>query len=314
MLEKTKIISLIGPTATGKTRLSIEIAKDLNGEIINADSMQLYDTFNIATNKPNKEEMCDVVHHLFGSLSIYEECSVAKYVKLARNIIKKMDKKKFPIVCGGTGFYVKSLLNDIFFAEQNNNEEIKKYLKHRANLHGYDYLLSELSKIDLERANKLHVNDEKRIIRSLEIYYATGRTLTEQNKLNRRTDKYNVCSIGLNYKNRETLYNKINSRVDRMISLGLEEEARKIFKKDCGNVATASCVIGYKEFLPYFKNEISLSEAVENIKKATRHYAKRQITWFLKDKSIFWIYVDECKNFEEIFYKAKKIINLKFLK
>jgi tRNA dimethylallyltransferase len=312
MKKEISVLSVVGPTATYKTRLSIELAKRLNGEIINADSMQIYKEMKIGTNRPTQVETGEVACHLFGFLSVSEIFSVASYVKIARELIKEIsNRNKFPILCGGTGLYIKSLLSDNTFLKDGTNFKIRAKLEDMVKNQGINELFLKLKKIDPEASNRIHINDKKRIIRALELYYSSGKTLTEQNNLSKNIPlKYNVRTIGLNYSKRENLYSKINSRVDSMISRGLVQEVCEVLSMQCSK--TARSAIGYKEFTDFLKSKCSLDEVIEKVKTKTRRYAKRQLTWFLKDESVFWIYIDDYKNFNEVILKAESFAKSHF--
>ncbi|MDR1254037.1 MAG: tRNA (adenosine(37)-N6)-dimethylallyltransferase MiaA [Oscillospiraceae bacterium] len=307
-IDKIPVLAIVGPTATGKTKLAIELAKKFNGEIVCADSMQIYKELNIGTAKPTKEEMGNIRHHLVDFVSLDETFSVARYVKLARQCVEQIYiNGKLPIICGGTGLYVKNLLINNSFIDNSLDFKIREELENRVQNHGIEPLLLELKKIDPETVNKLHKNDKKRIIRGLEIYYAKRKTLTDQNEISKKiANIYRSCVIGLGYKDRSKLYGKIDERVDAMVNSGLLEEAKKVIYGQ--NIKTAKAAIGYKEFMPYFIGKISLKQAIEDLKRETRRYAKRQLTWFRKDDSIFWIYIDECENFREVLRKCENYI------
>ncbi|MBQ8028931.1 MAG: tRNA (adenosine(37)-N6)-dimethylallyltransferase MiaA [Clostridia bacterium] len=290
-MKKNLIIVIAGPTASGKTSLGIDIALALNGEIISADSMQIYKKMDIATAKPTDEERSIVKHHLIDFLDIGEEFSVAKYKELAIQSIEDiLSRKKTPIIVGGTGLYIDCIINNTEFFDYEKND-VRETLEKEAEEKGIDALFEQLKKVDIESANTLNINDKKRIIRALEVYYSTGKTITQQKKESHLNESpYRFCVIGLNAHNREFLYNRINQRVDIMLKDGLLEEAQSFFSSDAS--LTAKQAIGYKELKPYFDKEISLADAVENLKRETRRYAKRQLTWFRKTKDINWIYID----------------------
>lgn len=308
MAEKIPVISIAGPTASGKTRLAVEIAKRLDGEIISADSMQIYKGCDIATAKPDFEEMQGIAHHLIDFLDIGENFSVSDYVKLARNAVNDIfSRGKQPIVAGGTGLYIDSLLNNIEFTKAETDFELRDTLMKRVQSEGAENLLHELRGIDPETAARLHTGDIKRIVRALEVYYTSGVTLSEQNFLSRLSETpYDALCIGLTAENREYLYERINRRVDIMLEKGLLQEARAFFKSD--NAKTAKQAIGYKEMLPYIQGGATLCECVENLKRQTRRYAKRQLTWLRKNEKINWIYIDRCGGENAVVKEALKII------
>lgn len=308
--EKIKIVAIVGPTACGKTRLSVELAKQLNGEIISADSMQIYKNMNIGTAKPTKIEMDNVPHHLMDFLELNCEFSVAEYVKLAKKcIIEVNSRKKLPIIVGGTGLYVESLINDVNFIEQKFDSELRKSLIKKLNEEGVNSLIEELATFDEESAKNIHPNNVNRIIRAIEHYKITGITMTQQIANSKKiVSPYDAIMIGLTYRNRELLYDKINKRVDKMLEDGLLEEAKQILASDYSK--TAMNAICYKELIPYFNQECSLSEAVENLKRQTRRYAKRQLTWFKKNNRIQWIFIDDYIDFKEILNFCTKTIEI----
>ena len=309
MDNKIDVLAVVGPTASGKTKLSVELAKALNGEIVSADSMQIYKGMDIGTAKPTFEEMQGIPHHLMGFLDSKENFSVAIYVEMAHKIIADIHSKgKLPIVTGGTGLYVDSLLNSIKFFDNTSDDIIRDKYSELLEEKGLDYLLEKLKKIDYETYEKLlEQRNAKRIIRALEFFEVTGKTISEQNRLSKQDSPYNPIKIGLTCRDRQVLYDRINLRVDLMLKDGLLEEAEKVLNSDLSN--TAEKAIGYKELIPYFKGESTLDECVEVLKMNTRRYAKRQLTWFRRDQEINWIYIDEHNSFKDILNKALSFIN-----
>lgn len=309
MDNKIDVLAVVGPTASGKTKLSVELAKALNGEIVSADSMQIYKGMDIGTAKPTFEEMQGIPHHLMGFLDSKENFSVAIYVEMAHKIIADIHSKcKLPIVTGGTGLYVDSLLNSIKFFDNTSDDSIRDKYSKLLEEKGLDYLLEKLKKIDYETYEKLlEQRNAKRIIRALEFFEVTGKTISEQNRLSKQDSPYNPIKIGLTCRDRQVLYDRINLRVDLMLKDGLLEEAEKVLNSDLSN--TAEKAIGYKELIPYFNGESSLDECVEVLKMNTRRYAKRQLTWFRRDQEINWIYIDEHNSFKDILNKALSFIN-----
>ncbi len=308
-MDKIKVIAVVGPTASGKTSLAVSIALAVGGEVVSADSMQIYKGMDIATAKPSLEEMRAVPHHLIDFLEPDETYSVAQYVNDAGKCIENIAARdKIPIVAGGTGLYVDSLLNGTDFAFVPDNNEIRGKLKLKAEKDGYAALLDELRSVDAETASYLHENNKGRIIRALEIYYLTGKTASELRRKSREKETpYNALYIYIDYRDRQKLYDRIEKRVDIMLRSGLLEEAKKYIS--LSETTTARQAIGYKELKPYFDSEITLEEAVSNLKKETRHYAKRQMTWFRRNKDMFKVYPDEDPNFTETaINKAKEFL------
>ncbi len=300
-MNKIPVIAVVGPTASGKTSLSIEIAKKFNGQVVSADSMQIYEKMNIATAKPTEDEMQGISHHLIGFQPIHKKFSVAEYIALANECIKKTySVGDIPVVAGGTGLYIDSLLQNIQFTKEENTNEIREELTALFDEKGAEYMLNWLSEIDPETASKLHLNDKSRIIRALEIYKATGKTMSEQKLLSRQEESpYDVLYIGINYRDRNVLYDRVNLRVDLMLENGLLEEAEEFYNIPADK--TACQAIGYKELAPYFNGEASLEDCIEKLKLETRHYAKRQLTWFRKNENINWVYPDDYENPQEMY-------------
>lgn len=308
-MKKIPVIAVVGPTASGKTSLSINIAKKYGGQVVSADSMQIYEKMDIATAKPTLEEMQGIPHHLIGFQPIDKKFSVAEYVSLANECIEKIHNEgDLPVVAGGTGLYVDSLLNNIQFSKEEENGEIRQELTALFDEKGAEYMLGMLKEIDPLTAERLHLKDKSRIIRALEIYRLTGKTMTEQKILSREEESpYDVLYIGINYRDRNVLYDRINCRVDIMLENGLIEEAKDFY--NIPQDKTACQAIGYKELAPYFKGEKDLTECVEKLKQETRHYAKRQLTWFRKNESINWIYPDDYESETEMYNAVYNIIN-----
>ncbi len=307
-MSKQPLIVICGPTASGKTALSIAIAKKLGCEVVSADSMQIYKGMQIATAKPTEAEMDGVRHHLIDFLEPGDAFSVADYVRLAHKAIEDIASRGvIPLVCGGTGLYINSLIDNISFDETCTSTALRDELLALAKEKGNAYLLEMLREFDSETAEKLHENNLNRIIRAIEVYKVTGVTMSETVKNSRLVESpYDVCMIGINYSDRQHLYDRVNLRVDLMLSDGLLDEAKSVLSND--SLKTSYQAIGYKELAPYFKGEASLDDCIEKLKLETRHYAKRQLTWFRRDDRINWIYPDECKDFDEIVCRALEII------
>lgn len=304
-----KVISLAGPTASGKTRLAVSLAKEFDGEIISADSMQIYKGMQIATAKPDENEMQGIRHHLIGFLPADKTYSVAMFVKDASECIREISaRKKLPFIVGGTGLYIDSLLNNITFSDECRDEKLSLELWKINEEQGTDKLLEMLSQFDLQSADRLRAErNPKRIIRAIEFYKTTGRTITSQIE-NSRLEKspYSPIKIGLNFRDRAKLYERINKRVDLMLEKGLVDEARQVLSSNLSETSVKA--IGYKELSPYINGEKSLDECVEKLKMETRRYAKRQITWFKRDSEINWLYADDYNSFNGLYNEAVKII------
>ena len=288
-MQKDKVIVICGPTASGKTALSIELAKKIKGEIVSCDSMQIYKEMNIGTAKPTKEEMQGIKHYLIDFVSPDERYSVADYKKDAKKAIKEIiEKGKTPIVVGGTGLYIDSLIYEIEYQNIEYDENYRKELEKQVEQEGLEKLYKQALKIDPEAMEKISQNDKKRILRILEIYHATGKNKTEQEKESRKKEvEYDYKVYALNWE-REKLYERINKRVDIMLEQGLIEEVKKIYQK-YDKFPTAMQGLGYKEVVEYLEGKTNKQEMIEKIKQETRRYAKRQMTWFRKNKQTIWL-------------------------
>ena len=293
MNTKPKVIVICGPTASGKTSLSVELAKKCNGEIISADSMQIYKDMNIGTAKVTQEEMQGIKHYMIDIVSPTERYSVAEFKVQAEKAIEEILKKgKTPIIAGGTGLYVNSLIYNIQYNDIKIDEEYRKYLEERVEKEGLQSLYEEAKKIDFEAMKSISKNDQKRILRVLEMYHQTGKTKTELEKESRKEEvKYDYKVYAINWE-REELYERINKRVDIMIEQGLIKEVENILKK-YNKFPTAMQGLGYKEVVEYLDKKITKEEMIEKIKMETRRYAKRQITWFKKIENVKWIQGNE---------------------
>lgn len=288
-MNKPKVIVICGPTASGKTALSIQLAQKINGEIISSDSMQIYKDMNIGTAKPDKQEMQGIKHYLLDFVEPNQRYSVADYKKDAENAIEDiLQKGKVPIIVGGTGLYVDSLIYGIEYPNIEFDENYRKKLEKRAEKEGLEKLYEEARKIDPQAMEKISRNDQKRVLRVLEIYNATGKTKTEQEIESRKNEvKYDYRVFAINM-DREKLYDRINKRVDVMIQKGLIEEVENLLKK-YNEFPTAMQGLGYKEVVEYIQGKVLKEDMIENIKRESRRYAKRQITWFKKNKQTIWI-------------------------
>ena len=310
---KIKIYAIVGSTASGKSSLAMSLAESMGGEIISCDSMQVYKRMNIGTAKPTSEEQARVKHHMIDINEPWESFSCADYVSLADSVIRDCwERGKLPIVCGGTGLYLDALLRGANFSEEKGNVELRRELLEFAEKNGAEALHSELKKIDPESAEKTHPNNVKRVARAIEIYRLSGVTKTELDRRSQLEDsRFDAKVIGLRYDDRDVLYSRIDKRVDAMIAEGLCEETAElekegIFEKN----STAAQAIGYKELLPYVRGSDSLENCVDELKRATRRYAKRQMTWFGGKKYVESLPVIEngrIKTFEEIVNNAKEL-------
>lgn len=289
MKKKPNVIVICGPTASGKTALSIELAKKINGEIISADSMQIYQYMDIGTAKPTIEEMQGIKHYLIDCVPPNVRYSVAEYKKDALNSIQEIIKKgKTPIIVGGTGLYIDSLVQGIEYDDVQIDLDYREHLEEIAKNEGLEKLYLQATKLDSEAMKKISSNDKKRIFRVLEIYHSTGKTKTEQEIESRKKENpydYKVFAIDMN---RDKLYDRINKRVDIMLERGLVDEVIQLTKK-YEQLPTAIQGLGYKEVILYLDGKISYEDMVQKIKQETRHYAKRQLTWFRRNKQIIWI-------------------------
>ena len=288
--EKKPLIILTGPTAAGKTKLSIGLAKKIGGEIISADSMQVYKKMDIGTAKIRPEEMDGVPHYLIDVLDPFEEFNVVYFVEKAKEAMEKIYAAgHIPIIVGGTGFYIQALLYDIDFSQHEEKESYRKELEQLAREKGKEYLYEILKKVDPEYAQIVHFNNVKKVIRALEYHKETGGKLSEHNKEQRQKESpYNFAYFVL-YHDREILYERINKRVDIMMEEGLLSEVKRLIKKGYTKNLVSMQGLGYKEFFDYFDGTISLEDTVDKIKKDTRHFAKRQLTWFRREKEVIWI-------------------------
>ena len=314
--HKIKILAVVGSTASGKTALSIALAKALCGEVVSCDSMQIYRRMDIGTAKPTKEEMDGVVHHLLDFVEPDTPFSCAEYVALAKKTVEEIHgREKIPVFCGGTGLYLDSFLRGGGFEETETDPALRESLLAFAAEHGNHALHERLAQVDPESAAAIHENNVKRVVRALEIFESTGVTKTEMDRRSRTLESpYDACVIGLRYQNRDILYDRIDRRVDMMLEAGLLEETKRLMEEGVfERNSTAAQAIGYKELLGYLRGEQGLDEAVESLKRATRRYAKRQITWFGAKDYVRWVDADrdgEMRSFEEIFGEALTIASM----
>ena len=308
-LQPNTLIVVVGPTASGKTALAIDLAKAVNGEIVSADSMQIYEGMDIATAKPTPEELAEVPHHLIGFLPVETPFSVADYAVLARTAINEiMNRGKIPILCGGTGLYVKAIIDNVQYSETIPSDELlRERLRLFAEQKGNNALWKRLETIDPETARRIHPNNVGRVIRAIEVMEVSGRSIREHEADSRREPcPYHVIELGLRYQDREKLYQRINQRVDKMVAMGLPEEVKTAREK--GLPATAAQAIGCKELYGWLDGDETLTEALERLKQSTRRYAKRQLTWFGADKRVHWIEPDALLNGKTVQDKAMEIL------
>ncbi len=295
------MVVLTGPTAVGKTELSIRLAEALDGEIISADSMQVYKKMNIGTAKIRKEEMGGIPHHLIDVLDPAEEFNVARFQEMAKEALAGIyERGKIPLVVGGTGFYIQGLLYDIDFTREEQDKSYRERLQKKAEEEGAGAVYQMLVKVDSVSAGKIHPNNVKRVIRALEFYHLNGRPISEHNEEEaRKKSPYQSAYFVLNQE-RQTLYERINRRVDLMMEKGLIGEVKSLVEEGYGRNLVSMQGIGYKEVFDYLEGEISLEETTERIKKDTRHFAKRQLTWFGREKEVIMIDKDKFETEEKI--------------
>lgn len=309
-MDKIGIVVICGATASGKTRLAVDIAKEFDGEVVSADSMQIYKGMEIASAKPSEEEKQGIPHHMMDFLELTESYSVADYVRDARLAVADIASRgKLPILCGGTGLYISSLIDNIEFDSTGCDLSFREEMRELAQNEGNGRLLKMLRKIDPQSAERLHENNLNRIIRALEVYHISGKTMTrlqEESRLN--PSPYAPCIMMIDYEQRDTLYERINARTDEMMKKGLLEEAREFFTHS--DYATAAQAIGYKELKPYLDGREPLSECVERLKRETRRYAKRQLTWFRRDGRVHRILSTNSTDYEKILKNAQKLIKI----
>ncbi|WP_127566695.1 tRNA (adenosine(37)-N6)-dimethylallyltransferase MiaA [Paenibacillus xylaniclasticus] len=307
---KPRLLVLIGPTAVGKTQLSLDIAQAYNCEIISGDSMQVYRGMDIGTAKIMPEERQGIPHHLIDIRNPDEPYSTADFQEDCRRLIADISSRgRIPFIVGGTGLYIESVCYAYEFADSGSDPEYRLSLENYADEHGAAALHAMLASIDAESAARLHPNDRRRIIRALEIFKLTGETMSKQLGRQTKTSPYDLCIMGLNME-RQKLYDRINARIDLMMEQGLLEEARGIIESGLPHDAVSMQGLGYKEFIPYFNGDCSLEEAIEMLKRDTRRFAKRQLSWFRHMKDIHWVEADE--NFHNKLAAVHAIITGKF--
>lgn len=302
-----KAIVVVGPTASGKTSLGVYICKKFGGEVISCDSMQIYKEMSVSTAKPTPEETKDIKHHLIDVISVTQSYSVSEYCKDAQKAFDDIiSRGKLPVFVGGTGLYIDSFLSNTKFLEGASSEKIREELQKELAEKGIDALYNELINVDPEAAEKIHPNNTKRVLRALEVYRTTGMTISEQARLSHNEQSsVEPLYIGITFNDREKLYERINKRVDLMLENGLLEEAKALYSGDFSSTAVAS--IGCKEMKPFLDGEKSLDACIEKLKLNTRHYAKRQLTWFRRNDKINWVYPDLCTT-EELYNQVDTLI------
>lgn len=302
---ENRLICITGPTASGKTALSIALAQRLHTEIISSDSMQIYQGMDIGTAKPTSAEQAAVPHHMIDIVQPDEPFSVARYVELADDCAQALlAQGKIPIVVGGTGLYLDALIEGSAFPGDETDYSIREKYQEMARTQGNEAVHARLAAVDPVAAERLHPNNLKRVIRALEVFEQTGMTLDAFNQQNKRPEpKYQAVKIGLRPSDREVLYDRINRRVDQMLEQGLLAEAERLFRSGL-LVGTAAQAIGYKELADYFSGNGTLEQCVEVLKRRTRNYAKRQMTWLARDPQIYWITYDAAADFEQVFQRS----------
>ncbi len=294
-----KVLVITGPTATGKTKLGVALAKKFGGEVISADSMQIYKGMDIGTATPTAEEMSGIPHHLISSVDPREKYSAARYVSEASAIADSLIKRgMLPVIVGGTGLYIDSLIASRDFL--GGDDALRAELAQRYDAEGSESMHALLARLDPKSADRLHPNDKKRIVRALEVYYATGKTMTDHNtQTQARSVRYDACTIALNYADRKALYQKIDARVDRMMAGGFVREVKTLMDAGLALTGTAMQAIGYKEISMALSGLLSLDEAVEQVKTQTRRYAKRQISWLNGKSDVHWILWENEPDFQK---------------
>ena len=305
------VLCVVGPTATGKTKMGVALAKRFNGEVVSVDSMQIYRGMAVGTAAPTAEEMEGIPHHMVAVADPAESWSAARYVQAADACVRDILRRgKLPVLVGGTGLYLDALIRGTDFAAGSQGTEIRQELQRRAQAEGIEPLLEELRRIDPIAAEKLHLRDEKRIIRALEVWRETGQTITEHDAQERqRPPKYDALYIGLDFIDRQDLRDRIDRRVDAMVEQGLLAEVKLLLDSGLPRDATALQAIGYKQFLAAAEGNTTPEEAIEEVKLRSRQYAKRQLTWLRRNPDIFWIRWERQPNFPEGLQKATEYLH-----
>ncbi len=306
--KKIPLLVVCGPTASGKTSAGVALAKEYRGEVVSADSMQIYKGLDIATAKPTKEETDGIPHHLINVVDIGESFSVADYIVLAKQKISDIvERGKLPVLVGGTGLYINSLIDNVNFNTAETDGSVRRRLEQETAALGNEAMHERLRAVDPETADAVPSQNFVRIIRALEIYELTGLKFGDYKKMNMGKDSpYNACMIGLNFRDRGRLYERIDRRVTLMAENGMVEECQRIYDNE--KLGTVCQAIGYKELIPYFEKTADLESCLDKIRQSSRRYAKRQLTWFRRDERINWINLDEIYNFDEFIEICKKIV------
>ena len=305
-----KVVCVVGPTASGKTKMGVALARRFGGEVVSVDSMQIYRGMTVGTAAPTAEEMEGIPHHMIAVADPAESWSVARYVREADRCVQDILRRgRLPVLVGGTGLWLDALIRGTDFAEGCQGTATRQALQRRMETEGSAVLLDELRQIDPEAAAKLHLRDEKRIIRALEVWQETGETITAHDRRTRETPpRYDAVYIGLDFANRQDLRDRIDRRVDKMVEQGLLREVRSLLSAGLPPDATALQAIGYKQFLAVDRGEITVAEAVEEVKLRSRQYAKRQLTWLRRNGAIHWLYWEKEPDFPAALQKATEIL------
>ena len=303
------IICIAGPTASGKTALAVELAKELDGEVVSCDSMQVYKRMDIGTAKPTKEEMQGIVHHMIDVAEADEDFSVSRYCEMASPIVDDiLARGKTAVIAGGTGLYMDSLIRGNAFAPFPSTG-VREKLEAQADREGMEAMLKWLQSIDPEAAGRLHLSDRKRILRALEVYLETGETITEHNRKTQAVPpRYSPLWLGLDFADRAELYRRIDTRVGLMLDMGLVEEIQNLLSSGIPEKCTAMQAIGYKEFVAALEGQCTIAQAADQVRQSSRHYAKRQLTWFRRNQGIHWLTRTTGEGGKEILEKARQVI------
>ena len=303
------IICIAGPTASGKTALAVELAKELDGEVVSCDSMQVYKRMDIGTAKPTKEEMQGIVHHMIDVAEADEDFSVSRYCEMASPIVDDiLARGKTAVIAGGTGLYMDSLIRGNAFAPFPSTG-VREKLEAQADREGMEAMLKWLQSIDPEAAGRLHLSDRKRILRALEVYLETGETITEHNRKTQAVPpRYSPLWLGLDFADRAELYRRIDTRVGLMLEMGLVEEIQNLLSSGIPEKCTAMQAIGYKEFVAALEGQCTIAQAADQVRQSSRHYAKRQLTWFRRNQGIHWLTRTTGEGGKEILEKARQVI------